>query len=715
MKRISRPDKSYIDKLLNDGNKIIDRLYEVKRDYEENLNDIDSLFENINTKNAEKIINNTTIESFGHIYPDIKVNTLKNNGFDTVGKLRKALRSNISIDGIGDVVRERIIISIDNYKKTINGENVFSFDFENKDADEEELLKSLYEYRININNITKVNKVLDDHAYDIRTRNKRVRTGLFWPIKWFFYSKDRKENIVNTIKYNEKFLEEINKLDINSIISNYYDNKVIGFDIWDEFRKDSASFYAILENIVGTSLSQDKISGDLEGSLIKKIEGINLNTDNLRVSLRGWQKFGAQYTISQKRVLIGDEMGLGKTIEAIAVMGHLKSQGKKHFFVVCPASIITNWVREIKKHSNLVPYKVHGSNRDEILNNWIEDGGVGITSYDTSRLLNFPKDLNIDLLVSDEAHYIKNDKAQRSKVVYSLTDTSEYVMYMTGTPIENNLEEMLTIIDKLQPDIVKNILEKPYLLSKELFKETIAPVYIRRNRKDVLMELPDLIQVEEWVEFGSSDKEVYEQYVREGNFMGMRRAAFLGESSEKPPKLNRLIELVKESIENNNKVIIFSFFRDVISKVYNELKDISVEPITGSVSNKKRQELIDEFSTSYDKMVLISQIQAGGVGLNIQSANTIILCEPQIKPSLETQAISRAYRMGQVKNVFVYRLLTENSVDELMMKMLGNKQYVFDTYAKESYITDESLAFANEQNIKKQIIQKEKERLSKAS
>jgi len=162
------------------------------------------------------------------------------------------------------------------------------------------------------------------------------------------------------------------------------------------------------------------------------------------------------------------------------------------------------------------------------------------------------------------------------------------------------------------------------------------------------------------------------------------------------------------------KVIVFTFFRDVIETVVEALGESAVDPIHGDVPIQKRQEIIDEFRESDTKNVLVAQINTAAHGLNIQFANTIIFCEPQIKPSLETQAVARAYRMGQVDNVFVYRLLTVNSIDEIMMEMLGNKQALFDEFADRSHLMEEFKEInktEKDRNIQNKIIDLESTRL----
>ncbi|AOV07753.1 C-terminal helicase domain-containing protein [Sporosarcina ureilytica] len=205
-----------------------------------------------------------------------------------------------------------------------------------------------------------------------------------------------------------------------------------------------------------------------------------------------------------------------------------------------------------------------------------------------------------------------------------------------------------------------------------------------------------------------------EQLVSAGQLMLMRRAAWLGGTPEKSPKLQKLLDICEEAHENGHKVLVFSFFRDVIRTVQSHLDGRTFEAITGDVPNHRRQEIIDEFTKAKPGSVLLSQITAGGVGLNIQAANVVILCEPQWKPSIEEQAISRAYRMGQSRNVVVYRLLTENSIDASMLELLGQKAGLFDLYARESEVG--SLALneyedGDDESVKMKVLQLEKGRL----
>ena len=153
-------------------------------------------------------------------------------------------------------------------------------------------------------------------------------------------------------------------------------------------------------------------------------------------------------------------------------------------------------------------------------------------------------------------------------------------------------------------------------------------------------------------------------------------------------KLARLTEIVDEAASNGRKIVVFSYFRDVLQMIHSVLGDIAVGPLTGSVPPAGRQDLIEEFTSRPGPAVLVSQIQAGGVGLNIQAGSVVILAEPQWKPTIEDQAIARCHRMGQVRTVDVHRLLAENSVDQRMLEILATKALLFDEYVRRSELKD---------------------------
>lgn len=397
---------------------------------------------------------------------------------------------------------------------------------------------------------------------------------------------------------------------------------------WEEFERYPVRFFNILESVVPGLLGNDDSVYGLPENLVREIQDECFFPEGLLCELRRYQEWGVKYILHQGRALLGDEMGLGKTVQAIATMVSLKNTNATHFVVVCPASVITNWCREIGQKSKLRVTKVHGARREAALVSWVKLGGVAVTTYETTAYFVLENDFKFSLMVVDEAHYIKNAKAQRSINVRKLCEHTERLLFMTGTALENNVDEMVSLIQILRPDIFLSIRGISFMAAAQQFREQIAPVYYRRKREDVLTELPELV----------------------------------------------------ESRDLNT-----------IRGVCEILGNQCMNPINGSLSPQRRQEIIDEFNMAPAGTVLAAQIQSGGTGLNIQSASMVIICEPQLKPSIENQAISRAYRMGQTRNVLVYRLLCDNTVDEKVTEILDQKQKIFDAFADKSVAAQESI------------------------
>ena len=406
-------------------------------------------------------------------------------------------------------------------------------------------------------------------------------------------------------------------------------------------------------------------------------------------------------------------MGLGKTIMAIAAMASIAaSTSNAHFLVVCPASVLINWCREVEKHSKLKAHLLHASRGKIDVESWEQEGGVAVTNYESLDEFaeNVNKDLVIEMLVVDEAHYVKNPEAKRTMYLGEAKKLAKRTLLMTGTPLENKVEEMCNLIGILRQDeIIKDIKKYAFMNQSDKFKEIIAPVYLRRVRDDVLSELPEMEDKPQWCEMTSQDKEAYRNEVLQGSFMSMRRVAWLQSDIKHSSKAIRLLELCDMALDEGRKVIVFSYFLDTLDKVCSLLEDREVFKITGATSVAQRQSIIDSFTSARSGSVLVSQVLAGGTGLNIQTASVVIFCEPQIKPSLETQAISRVYRMGQVRNVLVYHLLCSDSIDEDMVNLLERKQNIFDEFANESEMADASKNVADNEWISS-VIEKERKK-----
>ncbi|MFJ7188777.1 DEAD/DEAH box helicase [Streptomyces bacillaris] len=479
---------------------------------------------------------------------------------------------------------------------------------------------------------------------------------------------------------------------------------------WVDFELRSAEYYSLLAELSGSGPDRDAAEGFLPAGIADRVRALRLDDARLRVSLRGYQSFGARFALAQKRVILGDEMGLGKTVQAIAALAHLAARGERHFLVVCPASVLINWDREIRARSTLRPLPVHGPERLEVFAEWAAKGGVALTTFDALRTL--PEEgLPLSMLVVDEAHFVKNPATRRAQAVAARAEQAEHVLFLTGTPMENRVEEFRSLVRQLRPELADVVSTTHGAAGSEAFRRAVSPAYLRRNQVDVLAELPALVHVDEWEEFSPEDLVAYREAVASGQFMRMRRAAYATPATS--AKLERLRELVDEARDNGLKVVVFSYFREVLAAVGEALGPGALGPISGNLPAARRQELVDTFSAADGHAVLLSQIQAGGTGLNMQAASVVILCEPQIKPTLEHQAVARAHRMGQVRTVQVHRLLAADSVDQRMVELLARKDRLFDAYARRSDLAEAApdAVDVSDGDLARRIVEEEQQRL----
>ncbi|GAA2269171.1 DEAD/DEAH box helicase [Glycomyces scopariae] len=488
-------------------------------------------------------------------------------------------------------------------------------------------------------------------------------------------------------------------------------------ELWRDYEDRAASVNTQLAKLTGTDLEDAENTEDfVGGELRQEIETLPLDRSLLRTDLRYYQLFGAKYVIHQRKAIIGDEMGLGKTIQALAAAAHLAAKGQKRCLVICPASVVPNWLNEIRKHTHLDAFGLHGPDREEQARRWLRRGGVAVTTFNTiDRLESMPQRSKLALLIVDEAHYIKNPNAKRSMAVGAAIARSKRALLLSGTPMENRVKEFQSLIGHLRPDLAERVGEGDEVVGAEDFRRTVAPVYLRRNQEDVLTELPEKIEVEEWVQFNAEDEDEYREQVRRRNLMGMRRASSAMPGSA---KLERLAELIEDAGDEGQKVIVFSYFLDVLKAVGERVGDHAIGPIAGKIAAPKRQAMVDEFARRKGPAVILAQIEAGGVGLNIQAASVVVLAEPQWKPSIEQQAVARAHRMGQTRRVQVHRLLAKDGVDERIREVQEHKELLFEDYARHSdakgtgaMATATAVATREDDSMEQRIIAAERTRL----
>jgi superfamily II DNA or RNA helicase len=496
--------------------------------------------------------------------------------------------------------------------------------------------------------------------------------------------------------------------------------------LWNDYLARPVTYNGLLIEVAELDPAREASQGFLPADIAEQVRVLPLDQSLLKTSLRGYQAFGAKFALVQERVILGDEMGLGKTMQSLAAMCHLAAKGATHFLVVCPASVVINWTREVERHTLLEVRRLHlpGTKRRAAEQEWAVKGGIAVTTFEALRTMSEDLDVSVAMMVVDEAHYAKNPNALRTQAVSEWAARSRRAMFLTGTPMENKVQEFRVLVGHLRPEVAENLDIADDTLDGTRFRERVAPVYLRRNQEDVLSELPGRLETQEWVALEGAAMRAYRKAVTEGNFMAMRRAAFDPGTVKGSLKLRRLVEIVSEAEDSGRKVVVFSYFRDVLETVAAVLAGRDgvpgipvVGPLTGDIPPADRQAMVDELTNARGPAVLVSQIQAGGVGLNIQAASVIIIAEPQLTPSIEEQAIARAHRMGQVRPVDVHRLLCEDSVDQRVLELLADKREAFDEYARRSDManaTADAVDTGPETQLRNAIVAAERTRLKAA-
>lgn len=306
----------------------------------------------------------------------------------------------------------------------------------------------------------------------------------------------------------------------------------------------------------------------------------------------------------------------------------------RYALVVAPIGVLANWQCEVAKHTTLIAYLIHGDQRVVRLADWRRYGGVALINYEQLWRLPTGTFTALDVLVADEAQALTNPWAKRTQAVAILAKHATTVMYMTGTPIQNQLSDMLNLIRPLQLDLCATLEAGPQFYEEAAFKRLIAPVYLRRNRDDVLKELPPIEQQDVWL---------------------------LEEPLVDSPKRSWLVNFAREAVANGHKVLIFSYFRAILAIISQDLGALTSPPLTGDMVPADRQTVLDTFVTRDGGAVLCAQINTIGAG--------------------------RLSRLSHgPRSVTVYRLLSTHTIDQLITARSDQKQDLFDRFAKSSAV-----------------------------
>jgi superfamily II DNA or RNA helicase len=443
---------------------------------------------------------------------------------------------------------------------------------------------------------------------------------------------------------------------------------------------------------------------------------------DLDEKLRGYQRIGAAWMWHLYRNDLGgvlaDEMGLGKTVQAVALLTAIKAmqRGSSPALVVCPAGLIENWMREIARFaSELRVIRHHGASRMDNVSQ-LSSCDVAVTSYQTLvRDTDLFLSTEFSVIIADEAQHIKNRRTQAAAALRSLQAKSRFVL--TGTPIENSLDDLRSIFAFILPGYLPRIPEGARGDERAWYDERhlkqAVPYILRRSKKLVAPELPEKVEQTVFCELAPEQTRLYNEFLESGRkaifememsnasegklrFEAFTRLLRLRQICVDPrilrpameaadsAKLRALEEILNEAIDGGHRVLVFSQFVEALKLVAEMLreKEIAFAYIDGSTPN--RQAECDRFNGDESLPVFLISLKAGGVGLNLTGADTVVHYDPWWNPAVEDQATDRAHRIGQTRTVTSIKLIAAGTVEEKVLELQKKKAAILEELLDES-------------------------------
>lgn len=411
--------------------------------------------------------------------------------------------------------------------------------------------------------------------------------------------------------------------------------------------------------------------------------------------------------------ILADEMGLGKTVQTLAFLR--AHQGEGPALVVCPTSLVTNWENEARKFTpELKTLALEGADRAARFKS-IADADIVITSYALLRRdIDTLRDIKFSTAVLDEAQHIKNPETQNAQSAFALRATHRFVL--TGTPMENSVRDLWSIMNFALPGYLgnRNDFRERYELPiargsapdvQRRLARRLQPFLLRRRKRDVAKDLPEKIEQVVLSSLTSDQRAAYDALLREiqqglgssgknVNAGAQRMKMLTGllrlrqvccdlrlvgiDKGEASAKLDLLDELLEEAIDGEHRVLVFSQFVSMLHIIRERLEKLEIPFCYLDGSTKQRQEIVDRFQSDSAIPVFLISLKAGGVGLNLSAADTVIHFDPWWNPAVEAQATDRAHRIGQTRVVTAYKLITRDTVEEKILRLQEKKRAAID-------------------------------------
>ncbi|WP_320986846.1 DEAD/DEAH box helicase [Hungatella effluvii] len=453
----------------------------------------------------------------------------------------------------------------------------------------------------------------------------------------------------------------------------------------------------------------------------------------LRPVLREYQKTGFRWLKTLDSYgfggILADDMGLGKTIQVIALLlDERNREPDTSALIVCPASLVYNWENEIHQFAPTLKVRtINGTaqEREELLNA-ASEGEILVTSYDLlKRDIAFYEEKEFRFQIIDEAQYIKNASTQSAKAVKSVNARTRFAL--TGTPIENRLSELWSIFDFLMPGFLfsyqrfKKEYELPIVRDQDEaclkgLHRMIGPFIMRRLKKDVLKELPDKLENVIYSGFEKEQKDLYtanawqvRQQLEQAGDGGSDRIQILAQLTKlrqiccdphlcysnyngSSAKLETCIDLIRNGVEGGHKILLFSQFTSMLEIIEKRLKKegMAYYILTGATPKEERLHMVNSFKDDGVPVFLIS-LKAGGTGLNLTAADVVIHYDPWWNVAAQNQATDRTHRIGQEKQVTVFKLITKGTIEENILKLQESKKNLAEQIITEGTVSLGSL------------------------
>ena len=555
--------------------------------------------------------------------------------------------------------------------------------------------------------------------------NVEVESGIDWFEMNFNVTADDKElpfeKVLDTIRNDNEFIEidgqfyrldkaELGKLKkLSGKIRNMKKTIKEGWHRFDLLQEIDEYEVVKLDEKVSNIISMTQDFSGIKEYMIPK--SFNGKLREYQISGYNWLRFLEEFNLNG---VLADDMGLGKTVQTISL---LLSYFERNFeltgIIICPKSLLKNWKKEIERFAPLLKSEIYHGTKNERSELREKNCHIWITTYGTFRndSVFFNKEV-FDYCIVDEAQNLKNNQTKTFKELKKLN--AKHKIALTGTPIENSINDLKSLFDFLIPGFFGSNKEyrKSYEHNYKQLQKKIKPLMLRRKKEEVLKDLPPKTIKNFYVDMTQNQEELYVNYymrvkqeVKEmtqnqeewntnrfqilKHILRLRQIAthpemFIKDEQIGSGKLESLMELLEEITSEGHKTLVFSQFSSMLEIVRRELNIRKMNGLIIDGSTRNREQILDKFKTEQEQKILLMTLKVGGVGLNLTEADYVIILDPWWNPAVELQAIDRTHRIGQTMPVMVYRMISSSTIEEKVLELQQKKMEIVNDVVEQT-------------------------------